>query len=466
MAVGYTGGDPNKVAKAGDTMTGLLLLSGDPVTPLGAATKQYVDSRGQVGDPWVFAVDAQAGADDLARFNNAVAAAQTYALNNQGLAQVRFSNKLYTWAGATTKSASNKGNSQGWLPLAPAASQKVILELKGADITAGALPHWQQTVAQKAGTVIMSTLTGQTVDGTFGPPSVIGGPTPAQGYGYSAGLFNNMLVVVDGLTIVVPANPSIMGFDFSGMAQCYIRSAAVNATTTPGSGTPTLCTNSWAYGIYTPQPLNNDYIGIDDFAAEGMYSGATLSEHARVGNLRLIYNAVGITVVGNMSDSIDISYASVESCVTDLQEAAINGGTGTTVRISILDVEEAGVGNNFNHQYTVDDASSNLRGEIGVHILNKSGVQGAEPTLNGATKVKVRNLGTPPGGSTAIALPANGQASVPFARDTFVALVGGTVTAVSVDGVTGWSPSGFFVPAGKTFTPTYTGTPVVKAVVA
>lgn len=38
-ALGYT-----PVNKAGDTMTGLLILSGDPVAALGAATKQYVDS--------------------------------------------------------------------------------------------------------------------------------------------------------------------------------------------------------------------------------------------------------------------------------------------------------------------------------------------------------------------------------------------------------------------------------------
>jgi hypothetical protein len=34
-----------KVSKAGDTMTGLLVLSGDPVAALGAATKQYVDGK-------------------------------------------------------------------------------------------------------------------------------------------------------------------------------------------------------------------------------------------------------------------------------------------------------------------------------------------------------------------------------------------------------------------------------------
>src|SRR5262245_34874571 len=35
----------SKVAKAGDTMTGALILPGDPTTALQAATKQYVDNR-------------------------------------------------------------------------------------------------------------------------------------------------------------------------------------------------------------------------------------------------------------------------------------------------------------------------------------------------------------------------------------------------------------------------------------
>lgn len=44
-AVGYTGGDPNKVDVAGDTMTGPLVLPGDPVSSLQAATMNYVDTH-------------------------------------------------------------------------------------------------------------------------------------------------------------------------------------------------------------------------------------------------------------------------------------------------------------------------------------------------------------------------------------------------------------------------------------
>jgi hypothetical protein len=40
-----TGSVENYVKKSGDTMTGALVLNADPAAPLGAATKQYVDSK-------------------------------------------------------------------------------------------------------------------------------------------------------------------------------------------------------------------------------------------------------------------------------------------------------------------------------------------------------------------------------------------------------------------------------------
>lgn len=44
-ATGFIGGDPNKVNDSGDTMTGPLVLPGDPVAPLQAADKAYVDAK-------------------------------------------------------------------------------------------------------------------------------------------------------------------------------------------------------------------------------------------------------------------------------------------------------------------------------------------------------------------------------------------------------------------------------------
>ena len=45
VAISGGGGDPSRVAKSGDTMTGPLVLPADPTTALQAATKQYVDNN-------------------------------------------------------------------------------------------------------------------------------------------------------------------------------------------------------------------------------------------------------------------------------------------------------------------------------------------------------------------------------------------------------------------------------------
>lgn len=55
-ATGYIGHDPTKLDLAGGTMTGPLLLSGDPTANLGAVTKQYVDAHTSTSPPWQFDV--------------------------------------------------------------------------------------------------------------------------------------------------------------------------------------------------------------------------------------------------------------------------------------------------------------------------------------------------------------------------------------------------------------------------
>lgn len=59
-AVGITGGDPDKVDVAGDTMTGPLVLPGNPTLPLHAATKQYVDAA-TGGEGAVISVNGETG---------------------------------------------------------------------------------------------------------------------------------------------------------------------------------------------------------------------------------------------------------------------------------------------------------------------------------------------------------------------------------------------------------------------
>ena len=63
-ATGYVGGDPTKVSKAGDTMTGALVLPGDPASALQAADKHYVDSA--IAGGAVTSVNGHTGAVVLA----------------------------------------------------------------------------------------------------------------------------------------------------------------------------------------------------------------------------------------------------------------------------------------------------------------------------------------------------------------------------------------------------------------
>lgn len=71
MATGYTSGDPNKVDKAGDTLTGELLL--DDGSP--AASEQYVDDH--AGGGTVTSVDNQTGDVDLSGSYDQLGAADT-----------------------------------------------------------------------------------------------------------------------------------------------------------------------------------------------------------------------------------------------------------------------------------------------------------------------------------------------------------------------------------------------------
>lgn len=84
-------GITDAVNKGGDTMTGLLILSGDPVANLGAATKQYVDSVAQGLDPKASVKAATTGAITLSAPQTidgvAVVAGDRVLVKNQAAAQ-------------------------------------------------------------------------------------------------------------------------------------------------------------------------------------------------------------------------------------------------------------------------------------------------------------------------------------------------------------------------------------------
>lgn len=398
--------------------------------------------------------------DDSAAIRAAVSAADTAEkASGTYYAEIIFPPATYLLSSATVASPTNKGNAQIPVPLNPTTAKKFTWVFRGVT-DSSALPHWEQTTIQSGGATLKSTIT-QNVDGTFGPPSVIGGPTPAQGYGQATGVFNNVLVVIDGLTIILPPNPKTMGVDNSGNAEGpNIRSLAVNAGVTPGTGLPAQPLNSWAVGVYCSQRRNNDKCYIENLSVEGMFFGLIVSEHTMIANAQIIYCDTGIDILEG-ADFMWAGYLSIEVCRTMLNFESIGGGgIFCKTRINTLDCEITNAGA-FALQNIINDASNLAVGEVNVHVLAEVGTSDQAPTVNGGANLRVINASQRSGNVTAPGVPASTTPLTnPFWRDAAVTITGGTVSAIRVDGVvTGLTSGTVIVPTGRTITLTYTVAP-------
>ncbi|MGF7229609.1 MAG: glycosyl hydrolase family 28-related protein [Candidatus Saccharibacteria bacterium] len=379
--------------------------------------------------------------------NTAVATAQS---NGTFYAEVYFPPATYLLSSPLTKGGATKGNAQIPLPIIAPTSAKVTLVLRGVR-DAAALPHWQQASHQLNGVILKTTVT-EAMDNTNGEASVIGGPTPQQGYGTSATLFNNMYVVIDGIQTMAPnshAGGFIGGFDFRGMAEARVISAASfldafpnNVVIPDGSG--------FEFGLAMPFPANNDLSIVDNYSCEGFTYGYWHGEHCQVGSIRLVYCYDGIVNIGSYENSGGeqhgsfIAYASVEVC----HNALVLTSVGKLV-IAVLDVE--------NCTQEINDQAGTALGSVGLTGI----LQGAAPVISDPTQLKITYLDQAPGFVAAPSVPASTTTlRNPFWRDAAVTIAGGTVTAIKVDGNTIGSTSGMvMVPSGRNISITYTVAP-------
>ncbi len=404
-------------------------------------------------DPWVFNVRRYGAkgdgvTDDTAAINAAVAAAFTYATANETCyAEVYIppSAKSYILAGATTKTSTYKGNAQIPIPLNAAASRKITLVIRGA-FDSSAMPHWNQTTGQRWGSTLKCTLTGQTNDGTWGAPSIIGGPTPQQGYGTS-GTFNNVYLVIDGIGLSYPLNPTVGGLDGRGMAQMAVRNCAM----TPDAQTSSISnssSNSWTFGYLPPANTNNDLNYVSDLSIYGQYTGLGINEHLWADRVACIYCHDGLFVYGNIGQPVHsaaMGAISVEGCTNAV---TVTGSGNFTLDIAALTTET------ISGTHLIDSGNA-LHGQI-----NWTLISGSLSVTGGANcriiqTTQTRGLQTPP------AVPASTVAAVnPFWRDATVQVVGGTVTEVTVDGQATGLTSGFFpVRSGGSIAITYSSAP-------
>lgn len=406
--------------------------------------------------------------DDTAAITSAINAAYAAGIaNGTNYAEVYFPPAVYLIASPPTVGGATMGNAQIPLPVTTPEDpvthhinqQKFVLVLRGTT-DATALYHWHQVVPQEAGAVLRTTYDAG-VSIPNGEASVIGGPTPKFGYGDGGSTFNNMLVTVTGITIEVPQNGNICGFDFRGMAEASVVNASVLARSTV-TGAPSIPTPNWAFGLAMPQTNNNDICNIGYYSCEGLVYGLIIYEHVQANSLRLIncWDGLVIWPSSGFPHRNIITYASIENCI----KCVVFASAGTMkLDISSLDIEWTTTPNSL----IVSDANNDGYGTIyvGSNGSDGSSLNTALSGANGVTggsHLKVVNLDQFVGAATAPTVPSSTTAlQNPFWRDAAVVITGGTVTNITVDGATQLTatPGTVYVPSGRTITMTYTSAP-------
>lgn len=408
-----------------------------------------------LADPSVFNVKTYAAqgdgvTDDTVAIRNTVTAAVNWATtNNHFDCTVYFPPGTYLIASTPIKGGTTFGNAQIPIPIIATTVNKVTLRFKGLGDTA--LPHWQQTVPQNNGVVLKTTYQELTIDGVHGEVSVIGGPTPQQGYGLgTTTLFNNVCVVVDGIQILAKSDHTagyISGFDFRGCAEAHVAAASVFID----HGPPGIIFPNGAgfeFGLAMPFPANNAYCKVDTFSVEGFTYGAWLSEHCIVTTIQVVYCYDGLVMIGSYEGSgavqhnLKILYAAVEACTN-----AVLVTPSARFEIDQLDVENI----TSLHLHDPDQTSVGYIGLTG--IISSINVD--------TTKVRVIYLDRAPGAFTAPSMPLSGVSfRSPAWRNSAVVITGGTVTSISIDGVvTGLTSGTVILPSGRNISIVYSVAP-------
>ncbi len=419
--------------------------------------------------------------DDTSAINALISAAFAAGVaNGTNYAEIYFPPAVYLIAGNPTTGGSTYGSAQIPLPIIPEGPvlsnpadpnsphliphQKFILVLKGtADATA--LYHWLQTVPQEAGAVLRTTYDAGTALPATGAVSVIGGPNAQGGgdathqYGTSTNRWNNMLVVVDGITIEVPQNGNMSGFDFQGIAEANVLNASVLARSTV-TGAPTPPDPNWSFGLYMPQTNNNDNCNIGYYSCEGLVYGLIIHEHVQANSLRLINCFDGLVVwpASGFPHRNVISYASIENC----KRCIVFASTGI-MKVDILCADiEAG------SEAIILDPNNAGSGTIGISSNGSTGdslntaLGTGSTAVSGGANLKIINLDQTPGH---VAAPSVAATTVsfknPFWRDAIITITGGVVTGIDVDGATQFTatPATVYLPTGKSITLTYSSAP-------
>lgn len=412
------------------------------------------------------------GTDDRTAINSAVSAASAYATSNRYFAEVAFKARIYMLTSGPTQSGNGSTtptfNAQIPLPYpnANGTSQKLIIQFTGAG-NVGHVQYWESTTPNLAGTTLVSTVSAPTTpDATFGIQSVIGGPSGSAGF---TGTYANIKVCINGIQIVCPAYTNLYAFDFAYCSGMRVEksSALIFAPSGVNGGNGPQLKNlpgdvnfqaKIGTGLRAPVDGNNADSTADEFMVEGFSRGIHTYDHFTAPRIFTFYNDVAVKIdltlgISGVSHGVFIGLL---GCEVYNGGISVNGGGGAYIPLYInMDAECAGVA------YDVSDAAGAAHGVV--HWTDPADAR--SPVVSGGANLKFVNDKLGPGAwSGAPAVPASTVNAQNTAwRDAAVVVSGGTVTAITVDGVAQGITSGMvIVPAGKNINVTYSVAPTWK----
>ena len=406
--------------------------------------------RYPIRTPEEFGAKGEAGHDDALPITEAInKVVEEGILNGHYYGEVIFKSRLYNCERAPVEGGSTKGNSQIPLPIvSPENQQKFTLGLMGTlDATSG--PHWHQEVNQLSGSVLNCQLTTGS-SGTWGVPSVIGGPTkyadPSGGVS-----FTNMLLVTDGITITQQKNPTVIGCDSRQLAQHNVVKMCCMVRATPTELAASLPTNELGIGLYLPITGNNDNNNVDWFTSYGHYTGMVASEHLVANRIATIYGnknlvivglentGTGPVVTGHVQHGGVVNYFTSEVCKTTHLEAI---AAKYPIVINMMSCE-SGEGT-----YDITDSENILYGQINFECTAGSPGTAANARINGGKHLRVKNLFVGPGEATGpSAAELEAEVLNPFQNDAVATIV--NAEEIKVDG------QKQLIPAAGVATPIY-----------
>jgi hypothetical protein len=437
--------------------------SANSVTTSFSATANTVGSPGAIG---------YYGTDDCVAIQAWLTAAWNY-MAAHGYAEFIVDPNAKTIMGGAYKintGAVLLGNAQVGFPVAITTVACGELVMVSGEGTGAPLMHWEQLVPSEVGGAFMSTRTDGTLNGSYGPCSMFGGPF--QGYGGEPGTFNNFKLTHKGITYVSPYNVEGIGLDCFSILEVDIDSiggfaAAVVPTTgpLPSLSSPTHLTKNISATLRMPCAGNQVFCRIGRITSEGhiyewLGSEWTACEHADcmygIGAMGL-YSGNGVSMVHHC----DIKWMQAENCTN----AVIQVDGGTKRLIANIGTESI---SSSNHIYDPTDII-----EGGIDWWPQGGGGSSSNWGSGhARKVRMRNMMTIPGTLGPPTVPATTVAYFNYyGKNGKVVLTsaGGAVTVIQITPPGGsaitlpntLSTSGstsFDVPMGYSVTLTYAST--------